>query len=68
MKLATKKNQQINNLKSRLKIAEGEIRARNDNPILLCELQDIIYKLYHLIAVSLYNARIYLKQFKLSLK
>ena len=62
------KTQQINNLKNRLEIAEGEIKAGNDNPIILSELQEIIYKLYHLNAVSLYNARNYLKQFKLSLK
>ena len=64
----TEKTQQINNLKNRLEIAEGEIKAGNDNPVILSELQEIIYKLYHLNAVSLYNARNYLKQFKLSLK
>ena len=62
------KTQHINNLKNRLEIAEGEIKAGNDNPIILSELQEIIYKLYHLNVVSLYNARNYLKQFKLSLK
>lgn len=62
------KTQQINNLKNRLEVAEGEIKAGNDNPVILSELQEIIYKLYHLNAVSLYNARNYLKQFKLSLK
>ena len=64
----TEKTQQINNLKNRLEVAEGEIKAGNDNPVILSELQEIIYKLYHLNAVSLYNARNYLKQFKLALK
>lgn len=64
----SEKTQQINNLKNRLEIAEGEIKAGNDNPIILSELQEIIYKLYHLNAVSLYNARNYLKQFKIPLK
>jgi hypothetical protein len=64
----TEKTQQINNLKNRLEVAEGEIKAGNDNPIILSELQEIIYKLYHLNAVSLYNARNYLKQFKIPLK
>ena len=62
------KIQQMNKLKNRLEVAEGEIKAGNDNPIILSELQEIIYKLYHLNAVSLYNARNYLKQFKIPLK
>jgi len=62
------KTKQINNLKSRFHIAEGEIKAGNDNPLVLSELQEIIYKLCHLNAISLYNARNYLKQFKLPIK
>jgi len=63
-----KKTEQINNLKNCLEIAEGEIKAGNDNPEVLSELQEIIYKLYHLNVISLNNARNYLKQFKLALK
>ena len=55
-------------LKNRLEIAEGEIKAGNDNPAIFFELQEIIYKSYHLNAVSLYHARNYLKQFKILLK
>ena len=62
------KTDQIDNLKNRLEIAEGEFKARNDNPVVLSELQEIIYKLYHLNVISLNNARNYLKQFKLSFK
>ena len=36
---------QINKLKNDLGVAEGEIQAGNDNPLILSELQQIIYKL-----------------------
>jgi len=55
---------QINKLKNDLGVAEGEIQAGNDNPLILSELQQIIYKLQQLNAISLYQAQNYLKQFK----
>ena len=63
-----KKTEQINNLKNCLEIAEGEFKAKNDNPVVLSELQEIIYKVYHLNVIRLNNPRDYLKQFKLALK
>ena len=58
-----KKDEYINELKERLKLVEGEIRAGNDNPVAKSELKDIVHKLQLYNVISMNNAKSYLKQF-----
>lgn len=51
-------------LKEKFLITEGEIIAGNNNPLLLKDLEDTLWKLSHLGAFSKKVAEAYLKQFK----
>ena len=62
-KFNTKKDDNINELKDRLKLVEAEIRAGNDNPITKNELKGIVHKLQLYNCISMNNAKNYLKQF-----
>jgi hypothetical protein len=62
-KFTTKKDDNINELKERLKLVEAEIRAGNDNPVAKSELKDIVHKLQLYNVISMNNAKNYLKQF-----
>lgn len=61
--VSSNKDEIIKELKNQLKLAEGEIRAGNNNPVVKQELKDIIKKLTLYNAVSLKNSKEYLKQF-----
>ena len=62
-KFSTRKDDNINELKERLKLVEAEIRAGNDNPVAKSELKDIVHKLQLYNVISMNNAKNYLKQF-----
>ena len=61
-KFTTKKDDNINELKERLKLVEAEIRAGNDNPIARQELKGIVHKLQLYNCISMNGAKNYLKQ------
>ena len=52
-----------NPTESQLKLAEGQLRAGNNNPLVKEELKDILKKLTLYNCVSLQNSKDYLKQF-----
>jgi hypothetical protein len=58
-----KKDDVIKELKNKFKLAEGQLRAGNNNPLVIKELQDILKKLTLYNVVSLKNSKDYLKQF-----
>ena len=58
-----KKDDVINELKNKFKLAEGQLRAGNNNPLVVKELKDILKKLTLYNVVSLKNSKDYLKQF-----
>ena len=60
---SSKKDDVVNELKNQLKLAEGQLRAGNNNPLVKEELKDIIKKLTLYNVVSLKNSKDYLKQF-----
>jgi flagellar motility protein MotE (MotC chaperone) len=62
-KINTKKDDNIDELKERLKLVEAQIRAGNDNPITKNELKGIVHKLQLYNCISMNNAKSYLKQF-----
>jgi len=53
----------VNELKNKFKLAEGQLRAGNNNPLIIKELKDILKKLTLYNVVSLKNSKDYLKQF-----
>ena len=61
--VSSNKDDIIKELKNKLRLAEGQIKAGNDNPVVKQELKDIIKKLYLYNVVSLKNSKEYLKQF-----
>jgi hypothetical protein len=61
--VSSNKDDIIKELKNKLRLAEGQIKAGNDNPVVKEELKDIIKKLYLYNVVSLKNSKDYLKQF-----
>ena len=60
---SSKKDDVVNELKNQLKLAEGQLRAGNNNPLVKEELKDILKKLTLYNCVSLQNSKDYLKQF-----
>jgi hypothetical protein len=58
-----KRDDNINKLKERLTLVESQIKAGNNNPAVKEELKQIIKKLYLYKAISLNNAKEYIKQF-----
>jgi hypothetical protein len=60
---SSKKDDVINELKNKFKLAEGQLRAGNNNPLIIKELKDILKKLTLYNVVSLKNSKDYLKQF-----
>ena len=60
---SSKKDDVINELKNKFKLAEGQLRAVNNNPLVVKELKDILKKLTLYNVVSLKNSKDYLKQF-----
>lgn len=58
-----KRADHITKLKERLLLVESQINAGNDNPAVLEEMKQIISKLYLYKAISLPNAKLYIKQF-----
>jgi hypothetical protein len=61
--VSSNKDDIIKELKNKLRLAEGQIKAGNDNPVVKEEIKDIIKKLYLYNVVSLKNSKDYLKQF-----
>jgi hypothetical protein len=60
---SSKKDDVVNELKNKFKLAEGQLRAGNNNPLVIKELKDILKKLTLYNVVSLKNSKDYLKQF-----
>ena len=58
-----KRDDNVHKLKERLLLVESQIKAGNNNPAVKEELQQIIKKLYLYKAISLNNAKEYIKQF-----
>ena len=61
--VVSNKDDLIKELKNKLRLAEGEIKAGNNNPVVKEELKDILKKLYLYNVISLKNSKDYLKQF-----
>jgi len=61
--IGTNKDENITELKDRLKLVESQIRAGNNNPVVKKELKEIIQKLYLYKVISHNNGKAYLKQF-----
>lgn len=61
--IGTNKDENIKELKDRLKLVESEIRAGNNNTVVKNELKDIIKKLHLYNVISHNNGKAYLKQF-----
>jgi hypothetical protein len=60
---SSKKDDVINELKNKFKLVEGQLRAGNNNPLVIKELKDILKKLTLYNVVTLKNSKDYLKQF-----
>lgn len=60
---SSKKDDVVHELKNKFKLVEGQLRAGNNNPLVIKELKDILKKLTLYNAVSLKNSKEYLKQF-----
>ena len=58
-----KRDDNVHKLKERLLLVESQIKAGNNNPAVKEELKQIIKKLYLYKAISLNNAKEYIKQF-----
>ena len=61
--VGTNKDENIIELKDRLKLVESQIRAGNNNPVVKKEMKEIIQKLYLYKVISHNNGKAYLKQF-----
>ena len=61
--VVSNKDDIIQELKNKLRLAEGEIKAGNNNPVVKEELKDILKKLYLYNVIPLKNSKDYLKQF-----
>ena len=61
--VGTNKDENIKELKDRLKLVESQIRAGNNNPVVKKEMKEIIQKLYLYKVISHNNGKAYLKQF-----
>ena len=60
---SSKKDDVVNELKNKFKLAEGQLRSGNNNPLIIKELKDILKKLTLYNVVTLKNSKDYLKQF-----
>jgi hypothetical protein len=60
---SSNKDDVINELKNKFKLVEGQLRAGNNNPLVIKELKDILKKLTLYNVVTLKNSKDYLKQF-----
>jgi hypothetical protein len=58
-----KRSDNVKKLKDRLQLVEAQIRAGNNNPIVKKELKQLVNKLYLFGAISLNNAKDYIKQY-----
>ena len=47
-----------------MELVEGEIQSGNNNPVLIQELQTILYKLVHFNIISSYQAKNHIRQYK----
>ena len=61
--IGTNKDENIKELKDRLKLVESQIRAGNNNVVVKNEMKDIIKKLHLYNVISHNNGKAYLKQF-----
>ena len=61
--IGTNKDENITELKDRLKLVESQIREGNNNPVVKKEMKEIIQKLYLYKVISHNNGKAYLKQF-----
>ena len=61
--IGTNKDENITELKDRLKLVESQIRAGNNNPVVKKEMKEIIQKLYLHKVISHNNGKAYLNQF-----
>jgi hypothetical protein len=61
--IGTNKDENITELKDRLKLVESQIRVGNNNPVVKKEMKEIIQKLYLYKVISHNNGKAYLKQF-----
>ena len=61
--IGTNKDENITELKDRLKLVESQIKAGNNNPVVKKEMKEIIQKLYLYKVISHNNGKAYLKQF-----
>ena len=61
--IGTNKDENIKELKDRLKLVESQIRAGNYNVVVKNEMKDIIKKLHLYNVISHNNGKAYLKQF-----
>ena len=61
--VVSNKDDIIQELKNKLRLAEGQIKGGNNNPVVKEELKDILKKLYLYNVISLKNSKDYLKQF-----
>ena len=61
--IGTNKDENIKELKDRLKLVESQIRAGNNNPVVKKEMKEIIQKLYLYKVISHNNGKAYLNQF-----
>ena len=64
-KFHNKHDETIENFVKHFKVLEGEILAGNDNPQILRELKEVLYKLHHLGKISIKQVNKYLNQFQL---
>jgi hypothetical protein len=55
--IANSNNATVDALKNRLELIEGQIQAGNDNKELLKDLYTVLYKLNHIGAITVYQAR-----------
>jgi hypothetical protein len=61
--IGTNKDENISELKDRLKLVESQIKAGNNNPVVKKEMKEIIQKLYLYKVISHNNGKAYLNQF-----
>ena len=61
--IGTNKDENITELKDRLKLVESQIKSGNNNPVVKKEMKEIIQKLYLYKVISHNNGKSYLKQF-----
>jgi hypothetical protein len=61
--IGTNKDENITELKDRLKLVESQIKAGDNNPVVKKEMKEITQKLYLYKVISHNNGKSYLKQF-----